>query len=191
MLRRMKKISAHHKGFSSCFSLLEKEKFLNFFLCLKFFSWYLEPTNWINLINSQAIDLKVQPRKGNKIKKNWNDHISHLSGSGTASSICGCIDHVQCWLLEWEHHTTNNLTNTLARHWPASIILAQFMKPDIYCRFQQLMRPLSSSQVNKEDKVYIPTVETGDSASSRTSTDSANCNWIFGTTVRMARTSKA
>jgi hypothetical protein len=37
----------------------------------------------------------------------------------------------------------------------------------------------------------LPTVETAEPASSSTSTDSANWSWIFGTTVRIARTSKA
>lgn len=37
----------------------------------------------------------------------------------------------------------------------------------------------------------LPTVETVEPASSSTSTDSANWSWILGTTVRIARTSKA
>lgn len=46
-------------------------------------------------------------------------------------------------------------------------------------------------ETTKMAKYNLPTVETVDPASSNTSTDSANWSWILGTTVRIARTSKA
>lgn len=138
-----------HKGSNPCFTLLGIPSIKN-----------LEPQNWIKLINLQVdwlIDYgsRVQPRVGNKIK-NGNYQSSHSSGSGMASSICGCLDHVQDWLLEWEQHATDHPMYTLTRHWhhPSH---ARFMKSDTYCPFKQLMRwdPFTS-QGNKDNSVTYP-----------------------------------
>lgn len=48
-----------------------------------------------------------------------------------------------------------------------------------------------SSTRGENDQIYWPTVETGDLASSWTSTVSARTSWTLGTTVRMERMSKA
>lgn len=49
---------------------------------------------------------------------------------------------------------------------------------------------LSRTESEKRE-FYRPTVDTGDLVSSRTITVSASTNWTLGTTMRMARMSKA